>query len=342
MSKLVLLTGAGGSIACHVIAHFMENTDWKMVLVDSFRNDHKGCFDRITTVCADHKDWLPRLKIVRHDLCSQFSSRQIKDIGQVNYILNLASRSDVHNSIEDPIPFVRNNVELMLTMLEYARAIQPEVFLQFSSDEAYGSARRSSKGHREWDAILPSNPYSSSKAMQEALGISWWRSFGVPLILVNSMNHFGQMQSPSKFPVIVQRKIHRDEVIKIHASKDGEIGSRYYLHSRSGADALAFILRNVPPVLHQPGEIDRPVRLNIVGDRQVTNLELVNLIADIMAKTPKWELAHFHDDNPGHDLHYGLNGEALAQLGWKSPVSFEESLRRTVEWQQQHPEWLEP
>ena len=59
-----------------------------------------------------------------------------------------------------------------------------------------------------------------------------------------------------------------------------------------------------------------------------------------MGKEPKYELVDFHENNPGHDLHYGLNGEKLASLGWKSPLSFEESLRNTIEWQKNNPEWM--
>ena len=126
----------------------------------------------------------------------------------------------------------------------------------------------------------------------------------------------------------------------MHATKDGQIGTRYYIHSRNAADAVLFILKNVPVVLHSHGEIDRPVRLNIVGDKQVSNLELVQTIGKLMGKEPKYELSYFHEDNPGHDLHYGLNGDELARLGWKSPVPFEESLKNTIEWQQRNLEWM--
>lgn len=338
--KRVLLTGAGGAIGVHVIAHLMEHTDWEIVAVDSFQ--HKGYFDRITTICRNHPDWLPRIKPLTHDLCSPFTDRQIQEIGTIDYILNLASRSDVQNSIEDPIPFVRNNTEIMLTMLEYARKIKNslKVFLQFSTDEVYGPATKDSGGHKEWDVIIPSNPYSASKAAQEALAIAWWRSFGVPLIITNTMNNFGEMQAPSKFPAMIQKKIESGEKIKVHAAKNGEVGTRYYLHSRNSADALLFILKNIAPVLHVPGEIDRPVRLNIVGDKQVSNLELVETIASLMGKEADYELNYFHEDNPGHDLHYGLNGDELKARGWESPLSFEESLKNTIEWQKANPEWM--
>jgi dTDP-glucose 4,6-dehydratase len=338
--KRVLLTGAGGAIGVHVLAHIMHNTDWFVVCTDSFKTEHKGYHDRITRFCKDHPDWLPRIKIVVHDLNAPFTERQVREIGKIDYIINLASRSDVQNSIEDPLPFVRNNTELMLNMLEYARLNKPEVFLHFSTDEVYGSAPKDSGGHKEWAPILPSNPYSASKAAQEALAIAWWRSYGLPLIITNTMNNFGETQAPSKFPAMIQQKIEKGETIKVHAAKNGDIGTRYYIHSRNSADAILYILNNIKPTLHSHGEIDMPVRLNIVGDKQVSNLDMVTTISKLMGKEAKYELAYFHDDNPGHDLHYGLDGDKLKELGWTSPQSFEESMKNTIDWQKDNPEWM--
>ncbi len=321
-------------------ATYDNTTDWEVVATDSFRMEHKGYFDRITTVCKEHPEWRERIQIVQHDLTAPFTDREIATIGSIDYIINLASRSDVQNSIDDPISFVRNNTELMLNILEYARKATPDVFLHFSTDEVYGPAPKDSKGHAEWESIIPSNPYAASKAAQEAYAIAWWRCYDVPLILTNTMNNFGEMQSPSKFPAMIQSKLQKDEEITIHSTIGGEFGSRYYLHSRNTADAILFILKNVIPNLHQPGEIDRPVRLNIVGDKQVDNYELVETIAGLMGKDFKYKLVNYHESNPGHDLHYGLNGEKLANLGWKSPLDFEASMKKTLEWQQANPEWL--
>ena len=337
--KKIALTGASGAIGVHVLAHVLTNTDWEIVALDSFKDEHKGYFDRITRMCKDHPEWKKRIRIFTHDLNVQFSKREVEDIGPIDYIINLASRSDVQASVDDPIPFVRNNTELMLTMLEFAKTVKPEVFLHFSTDEVYGSVSKTSGGHKEWDTIMPSNPYAASKAMQEALGIAWWRSFGVPLIITNTMNNIGEMQAPSKFPAMVQQKIHNDEVITIHTADDGEIGSRYYIHSRNAADAVLFILKNVKPTFHEFGKLDRPVRLHIVGDKQINNLELVEMIGKLMGKTPKVQMANFHKGNPGHDLHYGLDGQKLADLGWHSPISFEESLKNTIDWTVANPEW---
>ena len=282
MAKKLLLTGAGGAIGVHVIAHIMHNTDWEILALDSFDIDHKGYFDRISRVCRDHSKWKKRVRVFWHDLNASLTKREIKNIGHIDYVVNLASRSDVQRSIEDPSPFIKNNTNLMLSILEYARIAKPEVFLHFSTDEVYGPTPRDSGGHREWDTIIPSNPYSASKACQEALAIAWWRSYELPLVITNTMNNFGEMQAPSKFPAMIQSCIEKGKTIKVHAAQSGEIGTRYYLHSRNAADAILFILRKTKPIIHKPGEMDKPLRFNIVGDKQVSNLDLVKIISKLM------------------------------------------------------------
>lgn len=333
----VLVTGIGGAIGVHLLAHIMHNTDWDLVGIDSFR--HKGYYDRVTEICKEHPDWPKRIKIIQHDLVAPLTDRQIEQIGKVEYVINLASLSDVQASIDDPVPFIRNNSELMLNILEYARVAKPKAFLHFSTDEVYGSADID-QGHPEWDTILPSNPYAASKAAQEAYAIAYWRSYGVPLIITNTMNNFGETQSPSKFPAMIQKNVTLNRITKIHATADGQIGTRYYLHSRNAADAVLFILANTEPYMHQAGEVDRPDRYNIVGDKQVSNLELAQTIARLMGKELRYELQDFHSKAPGHDLHYGLDGTKLAKLGWISPKSFEESLKETLDWQQKNDRWM--
>jgi dTDP-glucose 4,6-dehydratase len=335
----VLITGIGGSIGCHVLAHILHNTTWSIIGIDSFR--HKGLTDRVEVAIQGHPEWRSRVKIFTHDLCAPISSILSDKIGYIDSIVHLASLSDVQASIDDPGPFILNNVQITTNILDYARALPRRwllSFVHFSTDEVYGPSGES-EGHPEWSTILPSNPYAASKAAQEAIAIAYWRSYGVPLIITNTMNNFGEMQQSSKFPAMIQNKVTAGETVTIHGNKNS-IGSRHYIHSRNTADALIFILKNVEPYAHQDGEIDRPTRLNIVGDERVNNLELAKLIAKLLDKALKYELVDFHAARPGHDRHYGLDGTKLAKLGWKSPVSFEDSLKKTLEWSKENPEWL--
>lgn len=333
-----MLTGIGGSIGTHFLAHFMHNTDWDIVGIDSLR--HKGWMDRVTAMTDAHPEWIPRLQLVVHDLNAPFSPLQKKKMGHIDYIISMASLSDVEASIQNPEPFILNNVALAVNMLEYARESKPEVFIQISTDEVYGaSSSKFGDLRKEWDPIIPSNPYAASKACQEAIAISYWRTYGVPVVITNTMNNFGEYQQASKFPVMIQKAVMADEEIAIHG-REGQIGSRSYIHSRNFADAILFLIKNKKPHMHVPNSADRPDRYNIAGDKQLDNLELAQTIADLMDKDLKYKLVDSHTARPGHDPHYGLDSTKLYAMGWKPPLSFEESLKNTIEWQMAHPEWI--
>lgn len=337
--KRVLLTGIGGSIAIHFLAHIMHNTDWEVVGIDSFR--HKGWCDRVRLTLQDHPDWVHRTMVITHDLNAPFSPITKDLIGPIDYIISMASLSDVEASIQDPVPFITNNVNLTLNLLEYAREIKPGVFIQISTDEVYGaSASKYGDLRKEWDAIIPSNPYAASKACQEAIAISYWRTYGVPVIVTNTMNNFGEMQQSSKFPALIQKCIAAGKKLTIHG-KAGLIGSRSYIHSRNFADAIVFILKNLPPHMHVPNTADRPDRYNIAGDLQLDNLELAQVISKLMGKEElDYELVDSHSQRPGHDPHYGLDSTKLYSKGWKPSRTFEESMKETIRWQEEHPEWM--
>ncbi len=335
--KRVLLTGGGGGVGVHILGYILENTDWDVVVLDSFR--HKGYRDRIETVLRSNVDYTSRIEVIQHDLVCPISPSLKNEIGKIHYILHLAALSDVFFSTENPVYTIRNNVESTLTMLEYAKEIDHEAFIYFSTDEVYGPVKKG-EAHVEWDTHRPSNPYSASKAACEDICYSYWRSGDVNLIITNTMNNFGEMQSSSKFPVMVQKAVQKGEKVIIHGN-DKEIGTRYYIHSRNVAAALTFILRDLGVTSHIQGSLDDPDRYHIVGDTWLSNLELAEVIADYMGKPLKYKMKDFHKDNPAHDIHYGLQDNKLRKTGWKQPESFEDSMKQTIKWQQENPEWLQ-
>lgn len=335
-SKKCLITGISGSIGIHLFAHVMHHTDWDVIGIASFR--HRGWSDRINYMVKLHPDWPERLTMITHDLIGPFSELTKQKLGKIDYIINLASLSDVEASIKDPITFIQNNVWTTLNLLEYAREVKPKAFLQFSTDEVFGPCKDGQR-FKEWDAIIPSNPYSASKACQEAIAISYWRTYEIPLIITNTVNNFGEYQQSSKFPVIVQKKVTKDEIVPIHG-KENEPGTRYYIHSRNASDAILFILKNTIPYKHIPNEVDKPDRYNITSDDRLSNLELAQEIAQAMGKELKYEFVDHHTTRPGHDRHYSLDGTKLKELGWKQPLSFKESLLNTIKWQQENSEWI--
>ncbi len=331
----IFLNGAGGSIGVHVFTYLMEETDYNVVLQDSFR--HKGYPERIEKALEGHPEWEERIKVIQQDLTVPISPETEERIGDVDIIIHLAAMSDVFFSVENPVYTVQNNINSTLVMLEYARKVKPKQFIYFSTDEVYGPVELG-EAHAEWSAHKPSNPYSASKAASEDICYAYWRSYGVPLIITNTMNNFGEMQSKDKFPVIVQKKLEEGKKVVIHGNED-EIGTRFYIHSRSTADALHHIIKQ-GAYQHKVGEIDEPLKYHVVGEACLSNLELAERIAELMDKDLEYELQDFHKDNAGHDIHYGLEDNNLRSTGWKESQTFTDSLKGTIEWQKENPDWI--
>lgn len=335
LSKTIVITGSAGFAASHLVDHLIANTDWKIIGLDSFR--HRGDSLRIP-----HE---PRYQIHYLDLNSPISPRLIDQIGEIDYIVNMASDSHVNRSISDPVPFVQNNVNVALHTLEYARIVKPKKFIQISTDEVYGPAPLGTD-FKEWSEMLPSNPYSASKAAQEMIAISYWRSYGVPVLITNTMNIFGERQDAEKFIPLAIRKMLQKQKLTIHGS-ESHPGMRHYIHARNHADALLFILQEIHPTYFDESDYERqfPHRFNIVGEIEVNNFELAAFIAKSVSETHgsvyfDYQFLNFDEARPGHDLRYSLSGEKLALAGWKAPKTFHDSLRKTVQWYLKNPSWL--
>lgn len=364
----VLITGAGGFVGHHFLEHALVNTDWDVICTDSFR--HKGKTDRIAEVLnrdgrtgryaleASHIA-SSRTEVITHDLTAPFSNQAIDSIGEIDYIIAFASESHVDRSISDPVPFIKNNVDVCLSTLELTRQVKPKALVLVSTDEVYGPVEATDyEGHPEWDTIMPSNPYSASKAAQEALAFSYWRTYGVPLIIVNCMNMIGERQDPEKFVPLVLSRVLKGETVTIHASDENHIGTRHYLHSRNLADGILFLLNNTVPAAfpsHSAEAVqrnnfstyklrfeDRPDRYNISCPDRIDNLAMAKMIAGYAGKPLRYELRDFHSTRPGHDPHYGLSSEKMAERGWTPPVPLDKSLERTVRWTKENRRWLLP
>jgi dTDP-glucose 4,6-dehydratase len=323
--KRILLTGISGFCGAHFLDHFLVNTDWEIVGIATWR--HKGVPERV--IDSEHyQNNKDRVQIFTHDLLSPVSKVLRERIGHIDYIVNLASMSHVDTSIEDPAPFVKNNVELVVNMLELARIIKPEKFIQFSTDEVYGPMLNNIP-HPEWDKIMPSNPYSGSKAAQEAIAVSYWRTYSVPVIITNTMNIIGEKQDGEKYLPKIVKNLLEGTSLTVHA-KDGVAGSRFYLHARNAADAIMYILNNVEPQMFP--NVNEPHRFNVVSDNELDNLALAKMVAGIMGKELKYEFIDVHTVRPGHDPKYGLDGQKLKDIGYDYPIGFDESLRTTIDW----------
>jgi dTDP-glucose 4,6-dehydratase len=325
--KTILVTGGCGFIPSHFIEHVHRKTDWNIVIIDKLTYASNG-LTRLRDASLLHSK---RIRIFTTDLARPFTIGLIQEIGNVDIIVHMAADTHVDNSIRNPVDVVENNVMSTVHLLEYARNHLPklEQFFYFSTDEVYGSAPPG-VAYKETDRHKPTNPYSASKSAAEQLCVSYENTYKIPLIMVNVMNAFGERQHVEKFIPKCVRDITAGKTIYIHTDTESVPGSRFYIHARNIADAVMFLIKN--------GSIGQ--LYHVTGEKEVDNLEMAQIIAAVLGKELKYELVNFHGDRPGHDTRYALDGSKLNDLGWCVPVGFEDSLRHTVKWTLEHPEWL--
>ena len=162
------------------------------------------------------------------------------------------------------------------------------------------------------------------------------------------MNIIGERQDVEKFVPLIINSLQQGKPVPVHAlEKNGKwmSGSRFYLHARNQADALRFLITHFVKTPHRYTDgLDRPERFYVRGETEVSNDEMVVLIAKFLGiSKPKDEIVQFinvEGTRPGHDLRYALNGDKLIEMGWKPPVAFEKSLERTVNWTVKNPIWI--
>ncbi len=328
--KTALVTGGAGFIGHHVIAAILKETDWNVVSLD--RLDCSGNLNRLADMDIFEK-YKRRIRPIFHDLRAEINSQLTAQIGPVDYILHLAASTHVDRSIQDPMLFVMDNVVGTTNVLNFARRQDRlEAMIQFSTDEVFGAAPVG-VNYKEWDRYRSGNPYAASKAGAEEMAIAFENTYKLPIFVTHTMNVFGERQHPEKFIPKVIAKTLKGETVTIHSDKTKTTsGTRFYLHARNAASALLFLLQGKK---WSPGE-----KYNIVGEKEVSNLEMAKFIARILGRKLQYEMVDFHSSRPGHDLRYALDGTLIDKMGWKVPIGFEKSLEKTVLWTVNNDRWM--
>jgi dTDP-glucose 4,6-dehydratase len=322
-----LITGGCGFLGHHMVEHVLKNTDWDVVVLDRLSYASSG-FDRLRDIDVFDDS---RVLVLASDFTRPISEGVKQETIDVDYIIHMGAETHVDNSITDARPFVMSNVVGTLEMLELARTM-PNLkwFNYFSTDEVFGPAPEGTE-YKEWDRYDSTNPYSASKAGGEEMVLAYANTHKVPCFITHTMNLIGERQHYEKYVPLVIRKVLQNETVYIHSnSEKTKAGSRFYLHARNAAAAVLFLLENAK----------QREKYNVVGEIELDNLQLAEMIADIVGKPLEYELVDFHSSRPGHDLRYALDGTRMKEMGFTAPVPFLESLEKTVRWFMGNPKWL--
>lgn len=338
-NKSVLITGGAGFVGHHAVEHLLKSRpDISIKILDGL--SYAGSLNRLTDI-ALFSSWVDegRLEFIYHDIRAPIEENcdVWHRIGSVDYIIHMAAETSVDKSISDPSSFVQANFVGTFNMLQYALRLHQQreikLFIQVSTDEVYGKAEEGVY-YEEWDTLRPSNPYSATKAAADCLAYSFHETYGLPVVVTRTMNNFGERQHPEKLIGCALRSILNGVDVIIHGESPEVAGSRCWLHARNHADALLFLMeRDIADIV---GDI-----FHIVGEEK-TNLEIVGSISDIVGVEAKLRFVDFSSCRPGHDKRYAMSGKKMENMGWRAPMTFSESFKRTIQWTLSRPEWIFP
>ena len=344
MTKNIMVTGGAGFIGHHMIRRLLKHPEYNIVSLD--RLDFAGNLNRIAELGQEFgTDATSRIRIVHHDLKAEINPQLARQIGPVDYIIHMAAGSHVTRSIENPMLFVQDNVVGTCNLLDYARNHLPNLtkFINFGTDEVFGSAPEGIE-YREYDRYNSRSPYSATKAGAEELCVAYENTFGMPIYCTHTMNVFGERQLPEKFIGLVMRKLLADEPVTIHCDErtGTESGLRHWVHAADVADATMFIM-DLPhrdfPLPPDFGGATCP-KFNIVGRREISNLEVAQTIANIMGKELKYTMVGYDTQRPGHDFRYALSGDYMKSLGWEPKYDFDTRIKQMVTWTLKNNRWI--
>lgn len=317
--KNVIVTGGAGFIGSNFVHWAIDNQPGVHVTVlDALT--YAGNPDNIAGLPQD------RMTFVHGDICD--AELVDKLAADADAIVHFAAESHNDNSILDPTPFLRTNVEGTFTLLQAARKHDLR-FHHISTDEVYGDLALDDPARfTEETPYHPSSPYSSTKASSDMLVRAWVRTYGVRATISNCSNNYGPRQHIEKF---IPRQI-TNILCGIRPKLYGDgLNVRDWIHTEDHSSAVWDILTK--------GEIGETYLIGADGEKN--NIDVLRAILAEMGKDA--DDFDWVKDRPGHDRRYAIDSTKLRrELGWQPKhTNFDEGLRDTIAWYEDNRDWWE-
>jgi dTDP-glucose 4,6-dehydratase len=328
--KRLLVTGGGGFIGSNLLLHLVPKyPDYLFVNLD----------------CLTYAGNLTNLEAVEKAPNYRFEKIDIRDYEalescfakhDINGVIHLAAESHVDRSITGPAEFISTNINGTFNLLELARKRAAEGkdirFHHVSTDEVFGSLGQTGF-FTETTPYSPNSPYSASKASGDHLVRAYHKTYGLDVVTTNCSNNYGPYQFPEKLIPLMIRNAQRGEKLPVYG--DGK-NVRDWLYVEDHCTALDLVFhKGVTGATY-----------NIGGHNEIENIKIVRLICSILddrlGGEPRDKLITFVKDRPGHDRRYAIDASYIQkELGWKPAVTFEEGIRKTVDWYVDNAKWVE-
>lgn len=335
--KNIIITGGAGFIGSNCIREFLKTNKYKILNIDLLT--YAG--NSLTIKDFENEN---NYSFVKGDIGDDLFLKEEINKFKPDFIINFAAESHVDRSITSSLPFIKTNILgtyfLLENSLSYLNKIDGEKksdfrFLHVSTDEVFGSLAEN-EYFTEDSRYDPSSPYSASKASSDHLVRAWNRTYKLPTLITNCSNNFGPYQFPEKLiPLVILNAIN-ERPIPIYGKGDQ---IRDWLHVNDHISAIETVLIK--------GKIGQTY--NIGANNPCTNLSVVNLICETLDfLKPRHnglsykKLIQYVEDRPGHDQRYAIDSKKIEnELGWSSGVSFEEGIKKTIQWYIENIDWCE-
>ncbi len=316
--KNILVTGGAGFIGSNYINYILqERDDYNIINIDKLT--YAGNLENLKN--SESKG---NYHFIKGDIGNADLLRYIFEKFKIKHVINFAAESHVDRSILGSEIFFKTNVMGTNVLLETARFFEVEKFLQISTDEVYGSLGEKGK-FSETTPISPNSPYSSSKASSDLMALSFFHTYGMPIVITRCSNNYGQFQFPEKLiPLMIINALNNQ---KLPVYGDGlNVRDWIYVVDHNRAINLVF----------EEGKIGEVY--NIGASNEMKNIEIVKLILSQLKKDES--LIHYIKDRPGHDRRYAIDSTKIQnELNWKPAFTFEEAIVKTIEWYIENKQW---
>ena len=265
-----------------------------------------------------------RVELVVGDICDAALVDRL--VSGADAVVHYAAESHNDNSIADPAPFVRTNVEGTFALIEACRRHGVR-YHHVSTDEVYGDLALDDPARfTEETPYRPSSPYSSTKAASDMLVRAWVRTYGLAATISNCSNNYGPYQHPEKF--IPRQVTNILDGVRPRLYGDGR-NVRDWIHTEDHSSAVWTILTR--------GRIGETYLIGADGER--SNIDVLRAILRAMGR-PEDDFDWVRD-RPGHDRRYAIDPTKLRrELGWEpTHTDFAAGLERTIQWYRDHEPW---
>jgi dTDP-glucose 4,6-dehydratase len=266
-----------------------------------------------------------KFKFVHGDICD--ANLVFELVSKCDAIVNFAAESHVDRSILRSTDFIQTNIVGVQVLLDAVVKSKRKIrFVQVSTDEVYGSIETGS--WTEESPLCPNSPYSASKASAELLARAYFKTHNVDVLITRCSNNYGPHHFPEKLIPLFITNLLEDRKIPIYG--DGQ-NVRDWLHVDDHCNGIMKVLTN-----GRSGET-----YNIGGGRELTNIEITNLILEMMDSDSSH--IEFVEDRKGHDFRYSVDWSKIhTELGYVPIIDFEEGLSATIDWYRENQAWWKP